>query len=419
MRTGARPGPSTRPRRARLPGPARPPGPHRPPPRRRPPRRSARPSPTAPSSTTRSPLGRRAAARLGDEQAPGRYRLRRRGDEHALRLRRRPDGLEEVDLPVLRPADHATKRRPQGRASSPESAEHRPVAFLGVRACEIAALGVQDRVFTRDQFIDPDYQARRAAGASSSPSSARPPRSTCFCTSMGTGPEVERRVRHPPDRDRRRLRRRRPARPPAGRSSSGCRSARPPPPSSTAPRRRVAAVRARIGDPVPTAGLHERLMAQLDHPRWAQVAERCITCGNCTLACPTCFCTTLVAGDRPGRRRRPSTDRQLGQLLQPRLRQGRRRRLPGAPARPLPAVADPQVRDLVGPVRELRLRRLRPLHHLVPGRHRRPRGAERDRPAGPARPRAAARRAGRRHARTTSSPPGSSPAGRRRPTRPP
>ena len=53
-------------------------------------------------------------------------------------------------------------------------------------------------------------------------------------------------------------------------------------------------MRARIGDPVPAAGLHDRLMAQLDHPRWAQVAERCITCGNCTLACPTCFCTTLT-----------------------------------------------------------------------------------------------------------------------------
>src|ERR1039458_834567 len=26
---------------------------------------------------------------------------------------------------------------------------------------------------------------------------------------------------------------------------------------------------------------------------WDEVASRCLTCGNCTLACPTCFCTTV------------------------------------------------------------------------------------------------------------------------------
>ena len=46
---------------------------------------------------------------------------------------------------------------------------------------------------------------------------------------------------------------------------------------------------------VETAGLHDRLLAKLDSPRWAEVAERCLYCTNCTLVCPTCFCT----GGRP------------------------------------------------------------------------------------------------------------------------
>jgi len=25
----------------------------------------------------------------------------------------------------------------------------------------------------------------------------------------------------------------------------------------------------------------------------SRVAERCLTCGNCTMVCPTCFCTTV------------------------------------------------------------------------------------------------------------------------------
>jgi ferredoxin len=45
------------------------------------------------------------------------------------------------------------------------------------------------------------------------------------------------------------------------------------------------------GDPVEVEGLHDRLLAQWDSPRWLETATRCLTCGNCTLVCPTCFCS--------------------------------------------------------------------------------------------------------------------------------
>jgi ferredoxin len=38
--------------------------------------------------------------------------------------------------------------------------------------------------------------------------------------------------------------------------------------------------------------LREGLAKNLEHPGWSAVAERCLSCANCTLACPTCFCTT-------------------------------------------------------------------------------------------------------------------------------
>ena len=56
----------------------------------------------------------------------------------------------------------------------------------------------------------------------------------------------------------------------------------------------VEAVRTQMGEPLPMAGIAERLKLQLDHPRWAQVADRCVECGNCTMSCPTCFCTSVV-----------------------------------------------------------------------------------------------------------------------------
>jgi ferredoxin len=59
---------------------------------------------------------------------------------------------------------------------------------------------------------------------------------------------------------------------------------------------------------VDAGGLKELLYAAFDHPRWDQIAERCLACGNCTMVCPTCFCTTVedstdVSGTRAERSR--------------------------------------------------------------------------------------------------------------------
>jgi formate hydrogenlyase subunit 6/NADH:ubiquinone oxidoreductase subunit I len=42
-----------------------------------------------------------------------------------------------------------------------------------------------------------------------------------------------------------------------------------------------------------TSDIHDLLLANLDHPRWATVAERCLACANCTMVCPSCFCAAV------------------------------------------------------------------------------------------------------------------------------
>ncbi|MCU0483744.1 MAG: 4Fe-4S dicluster domain-containing protein, partial [Chloroflexi bacterium] len=227
---------------------------------------------------------------VGDEQAPGRYRLRRRGDERLFGFVVGPTAWKKWTFPALVPLTTATKDRLHV-SFTPEDIAPPRLAFLGARACELAALGIQDQVFTGTAFVDPDYAARRArifTVAVQCTTAA----STCFCTSMGTGPEVAAGydlllteldggfLVEADSSAGREILERLPLRPASSAEQYGAAA-------------EVAAVRARIGDPVPASGLHDRLLAQLDHPRWAQVAERCITCGNCTLACPTCFCTTL------------------------------------------------------------------------------------------------------------------------------
>jgi len=65
----------------------------------------------------------------------------------------------------------------------------------------------------------------------------------------------------------------------------------------------------RMGRTLQTEGLPERLAAQLEHPRWDDVADRCLGCANCTMVCPTCFCfstedTTDLSGEVATRSRR-------------------------------------------------------------------------------------------------------------------
>ncbi|MFN8619606.1 MAG: 4Fe-4S dicluster domain-containing protein [Chloroflexota bacterium] len=236
----------------------------------------------------------------GDDQAPGRYRLRKRTDERLFGFTVGPTSWKRWTFPSSTPLTSAS-RDGHVVTFAPEAPEPPKLAFLGVRACELAAMGVQDRVLSGGPYVDPDYALRRQrilVVAVQCTTSA----STCFCTSMGTGPEVtggfdlsltEVDGGFLVDADSnagRAILDRLPTRAATSAEQYGAAAT-------------VAQVRARIGDPVPTAGLHERLLAQLDHPRWAQVAERCITCGNCTLACPTCFCTTLtqttdLAGDK-------------------------------------------------------------------------------------------------------------------------
>jgi ferredoxin len=167
------------------------------------------------------------------------------------------------------------------------------LAIIGARSCDLHAIDVQDRTFLRGQFVDPDYAARRRdvfviavhcgqAGG------------TCFCVSMKTGPKAT-----------------------FGFDLALTELLEPHRFVVEIGTERGAALLAQVGTGVldgadvamaeaaveeaarsmgrclDTTGIKELLYRNPEHPRWDDVADRCLSCTNCTLACPTCFCGSV------------------------------------------------------------------------------------------------------------------------------
>jgi formate hydrogenlyase subunit 6/NADH:ubiquinone oxidoreductase subunit I len=229
-----------------------------------------------------------------DEQDGGKYRLRRRHDNALFGYAVGPHSWKKFLHPPTTRLWQA-ERSADGFTIKPEDDKPQKFAFIGVRSCELHAIAVQDRVFLGDRFSDPIYRARREdlfivavncgqAGG------------TCFCVSMNTGPrtqsgfdialtEVIEQDRHYFVAE-------------AG-TEKGAEFLRKVPnrEAQDRDRRKVEEICAntarQMGRTMDTTGIKELLYGSYEHPRWDNVASRCLACANCTMACPTCFCTTV------------------------------------------------------------------------------------------------------------------------------
>jgi len=230
---------------------------------------------------------------VGDEQSPGRYRLRSRGDDQLFGWAVPTQPWKKQFLPAR--LDLVQIRR---KGSSLEADSATPaassVAVIGARPCEVAAMSVQDRVLRDGPHADGDYAARRRA-AFVLALNCGTPSGTCFCVSMETGPRAKAgfdlaatELTEPRHRFLIEVG-----------TEAGARILDLVEPTAAsdgdiaAAEAVVAGAAQNMGRTLDAKGLPERLLANLEHPRWDDVADRCLGCGNCTLACPTCFCTTV------------------------------------------------------------------------------------------------------------------------------
>ena len=227
---------------------------------------------------------------LVDEQEAGTYRLHEddRGRYFAYTVG--PQAWKKFLFPPTLTLWRAVKKNGEVVIDIP-SVESPRYAFLGVRACDLAAIGIQDVIFTQGAYVDPFYKERRERVFIVAVNCTRAG-NTCFCASMNTGPAVQGTFDIAlTELDDVFLAQ-------VGTERGGSVLVNLPHRTATEAEveeaaRRVEEARAQMGRQMETAHLKETLLNAWEHPRWEEVAKRCLACANCTLVCPTCFCFTV------------------------------------------------------------------------------------------------------------------------------
>jgi ferredoxin len=245
-----------------------------------------------------------------DEQDGGTYRLKRRDDNALFGYAVGPHSWKKfLHPPTVRLWQ--ARREATGLQIITEQPQIPRYAFIGVRSCELHAIAIQDKVLTGSQFVDPIYQTRRGNNFIVAINCGQAG-GTCFCVSMQTGPkatfgydlaltEVLEEGQHyfiveVGSEKGAHLFQQISRRQAEANEIEAADSV-------------IANTAAQMGRQMDTGGIKELLYRNYEHPRWDEVAGRCLTCANCTMVCPTCFCTTVedvtdLTGDTAERWRR-------------------------------------------------------------------------------------------------------------------
>ncbi|TWU46651.1 4Fe-4S dicluster domain-containing protein [Rubripirellula reticaptiva] len=225
-----------------------------------------------------------------DHQEPAVYRIQKTQSQQRFRFNSSPDSWKRFFFPATSEIGTAKLAGDGWKFETPEEPTPR-IALLGVRACDLAAIAVQDRVFRDNQYVDAAYKRRRSAALIVAVNCSTAA-STCFCTSMGTGPECESGfdllltetpsgyVIRPGSTRGEQL---------VGELPTTVATAA----QTDHAKEESENARQQISKRFETDDVHDLLLGNLDHPHWNAVATRCLSCTNCTMVCPTCFCSSV------------------------------------------------------------------------------------------------------------------------------
>jgi len=246
-----------------------------------------------------------------DVQEAGSYGIRRREDDALFAYNVGPHSWKKFLFPS-RLRLFAAQKAGKGFEVDPAPTGTLPrYAFFGVRSCELAAIAIQDKIFMDGKYTDKHYKTLRKSACIIAVNCVHTG-GTCFCDSMNTGPRAKagfdlaltevmadgkhhflvevgsplgksllQKVTHREAQDAEKVQ----------------------------VDRILKAAEDKMGRTLDTQKLPRVLQDNFEHPRWEDVAKRCLSCANCTMVCPTCFCSTVedvtdLTGDHAERWRR-------------------------------------------------------------------------------------------------------------------
>jgi ferredoxin len=234
----------------------------------------------------------------GVDVGPGHYRLRRRDDDALFGHSAGPQSWKQLLHPPRQKLWSSGGQEQSDSGSSTDGGEPEETpryAFIGVRACDLSAIAMLNGVLGEGAHPDQGFvgRLRRIFVVAVN---CTEPGGLCFCASMGTGPAVgpgydlalteridgygRRYLVDVGTDDGAAVLEQLPRREADESEIDSARSD-------------VADAAHRMGRRMPEGGLRELLVQSRESPHWDEVASRCLACGNCTMVCPTCFCTSV------------------------------------------------------------------------------------------------------------------------------
>jgi sulfhydrogenase subunit beta (sulfur reductase) len=228
---------------------------------------------------------------IKDLQQPGTYRLEKNNEKLAFAW---ANGQQSIKPFLFKPYDTLWQAGKNNNQLTVEchKEESMPIAYIGAKACDLAALDIQDKIFLRDKYVDNNYKIRREnmfiAAVNCTHCSGN-----CFCASTGDGPkatklfdialtELENGFVTEIGTDK------------GSEILEPLRLNKASDSQINEAEKAIAQAAQQQSKHLPSGNLRDVLFANLDHERWDEVAARCLSCANCTSVCPTCFCHCSV-----------------------------------------------------------------------------------------------------------------------------
>ena len=229
-----------------------------------------------------------------EKQGAGSYQIESTNNGSFFQYSIGPQSVKKFLHPSERKLWSAKKIDKHKFEYSYEPTKSKQIAFFGIRSCDIKSLEILDQVFLGSRVKDPHYQQLRE-GVILITASCAEPSSVCFCTSMGHGPRPE-----AFDLNINEL-----WSPTAhffllevgSKKGEGLIK---PLGFKRAEKDQIKMADElykhackKINRKLNNKGVKEKLRENSDHPQWDHIADRCLSCANCTMVCPTCFCSTI------------------------------------------------------------------------------------------------------------------------------